>query len=52
LLAEFVYIIIGNIFRLNEPNAHFATKSWLERIIVMGVKKAPGKITLRSPSKL
>jgi hypothetical protein len=37
---------------LKDPEAHFATKSWLERIVVLGVKKSPAKIVLNSPSKL
>jgi hypothetical protein len=35
---------------MSDQNAHFTTKSWVERIIVMGVKKAPSKITIRSSS--
>ncbi|XP_065342751.1 neutral alpha-glucosidase AB [Cloeon dipterum] len=36
--------------QLVDKEASFASKSWLERIIVMGVRKAPGKIVLKSPS--
>ncbi|XP_059481190.1 neutral alpha-glucosidase AB [Neocloeon triangulifer] len=36
--------------KLGDKNGNFVTKSWLERIIVMGIKKAPSRIVLKSPS--
>ncbi|MCL4150417.1 UNVERIFIED_CONTAM: hypothetical protein GTU68_014904, partial [Idotea baltica] len=37
--------------RILDPNGKFRTKSWLERVIILGLKNGPSKITMNSGSE-
>jgi len=49
-LREFTYTTNTLTSRSGDPRGRYETKEWLERVIIVGLDRAPSSVTMETPA--